>query len=156
MRGRKPTPTRLKLLKGNPGQRRLNAREPSVPAAIPEAPEWLEGISREKWDELTEKLAGAQILTELDADVLALYCETWAEYRAATDEIRSGGRVVKAPSGYPMTSPYVTIRNKALIQLRTLEAELGLTPSARSRLIAAVPAAGAVPGRDDKWAGILP
>ena len=38
MRGRRPKPTRLKLLTGNPGKRPLNDDEPQPQAAIPECP----------------------------------------------------------------------------------------------------------------------
>ena len=36
MRGRKPTPTFLKLVTGNPGHRPINTDEPIVPPALPD------------------------------------------------------------------------------------------------------------------------
>ena len=41
MRGRKPTPTRLKLIHGNPGNRPLNPNKPEPRAAIPTCPSHL-------------------------------------------------------------------------------------------------------------------
>ena len=38
MRGRRPNPTRLKLLTGNPGKRPLNPDEPKPQIAVPECP----------------------------------------------------------------------------------------------------------------------
>ena len=35
MRGRKPSPTHLKLVKGNPGKRPLNVSEPEPEAVLP-------------------------------------------------------------------------------------------------------------------------
>ena len=41
-RGRKPTPTAIKMLEGNPGKRQLNMNEPVPRAKAPRCPTWLE------------------------------------------------------------------------------------------------------------------
>ena len=41
-RGRKPTPTAMKLLEGNPGKRKLNDKEPRPEKKAPSCPKWLE------------------------------------------------------------------------------------------------------------------
>ena len=41
-RGRKPKPTALKLLEGNPGKRPLNEHEPIPPTGKIRCPSWLE------------------------------------------------------------------------------------------------------------------
>ena len=46
MRGRRPKPTRLKMLTGNPGKRPLNHDEPRPEAAIPECPPELGPVAR--------------------------------------------------------------------------------------------------------------
>jgi len=47
MRGRRPKPTRLKMLTGNPGKRPLNGNEPRPAAAVPDVlRSW--GPSRER------------------------------------------------------------------------------------------------------------
>ncbi len=152
MRGRKPQPTRLKVLRGNPGQRQLNAREPQIAAAVPDPPDWLGEDAREKWADLVAVLGDLGILTHVDADVLTLYCETWVEWKEATLQIRESGYVVESPKGDLKASPYVMIRSKALQQLRTLEAELGMTPSSRSRVHTVSPARHS---NKSKWDGIL-
>ena len=38
MRGRRPKPTRIKALTGNPGKRPLNAHEPRPEPALPDCP----------------------------------------------------------------------------------------------------------------------
>ena len=81
MKGPKPTPTRLKVLRGNPGQRPLPGREPQVPAVVPDPPTWLEGEALTKWHEVSTNMAGLGILTRLDRDVLTVYCETWGRRR---------------------------------------------------------------------------
>ncbi|MDD6036563.1 MAG: response regulator [Lachnospiraceae bacterium] len=41
MAGRKPKPTAVKELEGNPGKRKLNKKEPKPEKGMPECPEWL-------------------------------------------------------------------------------------------------------------------
>ena len=48
-RGRKPKPTALKLLEGNPGKRPLNGREPVPPRAALKCPAWL--LPDARWKE---------------------------------------------------------------------------------------------------------
>lgn len=74
MAGRKPKPTFLKLLQGNPGKRELpqNEPQPAKPkGAVPKAPRHLSDPARKQWRVVAKQLAGANILTELDAHALA-------------------------------------------------------------------------------------
>ena len=41
MAGRKPKPTAIKELEGNPGKRKLNKKEPKPEKGMPVCPEWL-------------------------------------------------------------------------------------------------------------------
>lgn len=41
MAGRKLKPTAVKKLEGNPGKRKLNAKEPIPARGMPDCPEWL-------------------------------------------------------------------------------------------------------------------
>lgn len=41
MAGRKPKPTAIKKLEGNPGKRKLNTKEPAPVKGMPTCPEWL-------------------------------------------------------------------------------------------------------------------
>ena len=47
--GRKPTPTTLKELKGNPGRRPLNEAEPKPAARLPSPPAHLSRSARREW-----------------------------------------------------------------------------------------------------------
>lgn len=140
MRGRKPTPTHLKLLRGNPSHRPLNENEAEVePGAEP--PSWLTEEALAYWGPTAEKLEKAGLLSVIDADALALYCDSVATYVEATKQIKKLGRLVKSPSGYPMQSPWLAIQNKSKEQMMKLQLEFGMTQSSRSR-INAKPTAG--------------
>ena len=41
MAGRKPKPTAVKKLEGNPGKRKLNTKEPNPGKGMPDCPAWL-------------------------------------------------------------------------------------------------------------------
>lgn len=66
MRGRRPVPTRMKVLTGNPGKRPLNEYEPQPEPTIPDCPPQLGPIAREEWDRLIGELASLRIITALD------------------------------------------------------------------------------------------
>jgi len=149
MRGRKPKPTAQRQLEGNPGHRRLNAREPQPPApdaaTFDEPPPELAGqpLAAAEWRRLAPMLRQARQITEADRGALIALCLEWGRYIDATSKVQLLGLVVKAPSGYPMTNPYLTIATRALAGCNKLWPELGLTPSSRSRVTAGpLPAAG--------------
>jgi P27 family predicted phage terminase small subunit len=124
------------MLRGNPGCRRLNPDEPE-PERLPAgaaAPDWLIGDARARWDVLAAQLEPLGLLTAIDADALAAYCQVWERWKHAEQELVQFGLVFKTPSGGIAPSPYVGIAHKALTQIRAFEAEFGMTPSARSRV----------------------
>jgi hypothetical protein len=45
LRGRRPKPTAIRVLEGNPGKRAINRREP-IPTGSPEPPAFLKGAAR--------------------------------------------------------------------------------------------------------------
>ena len=68
-RGRR-TPTPLKLLSGNPGQRPVNT-PPPLPAGVPAPPEDLPEGARVLYEQLAGVLAPVGLLTEADGPALA-------------------------------------------------------------------------------------
>lgn len=134
MRGRRPKPTRLKLLTGNPGKRALNAHEPRPEPAVPECPVELGPVARREWDRLAVELSALRILTNLDRAALAAYCGAYAMWAEATEAIQKFGTMVKSPSGFPQQSPYVSIANRQAEIMIRIAAEFGFTPASRSRI----------------------
>ena len=156
MKGRKPTPTALRLLRGNPRKRPVNAREPQ-PTRVPEdlaPPEWLDDAAKLEWRRLAPMLARLGVLTETDGDALAAYCEAWTTWKQATQKIRQFGMVVKANKAgveLPVISPYVKIAERALQSMRAFLVEFGMTPSSRARIHTSAP----VEQPASKWGGHL-
>ena len=141
MKGRKPKPTLLKVLNGNPGKRPLNEREPQPLEGVPERPLWLDGEAQAEWERVVPELQAMGLLSSADRAALAAYCTAWSRWVQAEAQVRKYGPIVKSPEkGFPMKSPYLTIADQALETMRKLMVEFGLTPSSRSRI--RLPAAG--------------
>lgn len=134
MRGRKPKPTKLKILQGNPGRRRLNTREPAVDELQSDCPDFLGTQSRKEWDRIKAVFLEHKILTESDRSALIAYCSAWGRWIEAEEQIKKSGMLIKAPSGYPIHNPWLAISNKAFDQMMKLMVEFGLTPSSRSKI----------------------
>lgn len=134
MRGRRPKPTPLKLLHGNPGRRPINTDEPDFGALLSAPPVHLGPRAVEEWDRLRELFRDQGILTEADRPALAAFCSAYGRWVEAETQLRTSGLLVKSPSGWPIQNPYLSIANKAWEQMHKMMAEFGFTPSGRSRI----------------------
>lgn len=139
MRGRKPKPTRLKLIEGNVGKRPINGREPQLPSARPTCPSHLSPSAKTEWKRLATLLHKVGLLTQIDRTVLATYCQAYGRWVEAERKLATSPPLLKTPAGYVQVSPWITISNKQVELMTRLMAELGLSPSARSRLAVQVP-----------------
>lgn len=133
-RGPPPKPTALRLLEGNPSKRAINAAEPMPTPNAPKMPTWLDRAARLEWRTIVPELASLGLLTVVDRAVLASYCQSYSNLQSAQKVLKIKGMVIKAPSGYPMPRPEVAISHKERLLLKAYCQELGLTPSARSRM----------------------
>jgi P27 family predicted phage terminase small subunit len=91
-------------------------------------------FARGEWARLAPMLRRARQVTEADRAALVALCLEWSRYIDATRRVQRLGPVIKAPSGYPMLNPYLSVANKALQGCNRLWPELGLTPSSRTRV----------------------
>src|SRR5215813_5367813 len=161
-RGRRPVPTHLKVLRGNPGRRALaeSEPEPGKSAQIPEAPAFLLGYACDEWYRIAEELHRLNLLTVVDINPLAAYCDAYARWRTAVEALADmakcdpvlSGLMTETRNGTPIQNPIVVTAAKAANDMVRYAAEFGLTPSARAR-IAAGPFGG--PGGQSKFSGLL-
>ena len=138
MRGRRPQPTILKLLKGNPGRRPLNSREPQPPKPSGRCPAWLTGYGKEAWTDFHKLLTDMSILTAADEFALALLCSAVEEFRHAREVTQKKGRtyVLLTKSGERMVRirPEVGIAVGASARILKFMVEFGLTPASRAKV----------------------
>jgi P27 family predicted phage terminase small subunit len=139
--GRKPLPTAIKELNGNPGKRALNREEPRPvrPRRVPPPPEHLRGLAKTKWQKIAAQLHRMGVLTEVDQDALARYCITYKRWREAEKQVERDGEVILTTNGNQVQNPYLSIANRCMAQLNSLGSEFGLTPSSRAKVHAEPP-----------------
>lgn len=134
MAGRKPKPTALKELAGNPGRRPLNQREPKPQPKLAPCPAWLTGEGRKEYRRLGRVLVDMGVMTTIDRTSFVMRCEAWGRYVDARAQVAKLGTVVKTANGNLIQNPYLPVMNKALEQVAKFDSEFGLTPSSRSRV----------------------
>jgi P27 family predicted phage terminase small subunit len=139
MQGRKPKPTAVKLLSGNPGKRAINRSEPRPQIELPPAPEYLGDDEKHKWAAVVKELHPLGLVTTVDKDALAMYCVIYVRWMKAERMVREKGEIIKTAAGNIIQNPYLAIANRALDQLNKLGAEFGMTPSSRSRVKVELP-----------------
>ena len=100
MPGRRPKPTRLRVIEGNKGKRPLPKNEPQ-PEPGAKAPRGLSPKAKVAWQSLAPKLDRLGILTEIDALAFATFCETFARYQTAKAALEEHGLTYewKSPTG---------------------------------------------------------
>jgi len=141
--GRKPIPTHLKLVTGNPGRRPVDVEaQPRTSISRPDRPGFLNVEAAREWDRIVPELEMAGLLSRIDGAALAGYCSAYALFQraelkiseaAARDEVGQGV-VESSKNGFAQLSQWFVVRNKALEQLRQFLSEFGMSPSTRSRV----------------------
>ncbi|SDO72381.1 phage terminase, small subunit, putative, P27 family [Halomonas shengliensis] len=141
--GRKPKPSHLKAVQGNPGKRAVNHDEPQGDALTeaPPPPAWLDDNGRAAWLHHVEWLVRTKILTRSDLHLFETYCDAYATWRAAVEDVARNGLTVETAMGGISKNPALTAKNEAFRQMTVAGSALGLTPADRARL--------AVPGAKD-------
>ena len=143
-RGRKPTPTHLKLVKGNPGKRPVKRDDVQPDLALPMVPPHLSDEAKVEWGRMSEKLYRLGLLTELDVAMLAGYCQAYGRWvqaeralaKLAEQDEQTSALMVKTTNGNAVQNPLVGTANKALELMNKFAIEFGMSPSSRVRLSA--------------------
>ena len=154
-RGRKPKPTPLKLLEGNPGKRPLPKGEVRLASKAPRCPQWLEEDAKKEWKRMGKILEQMGILTEMDMTAFAGYCQAYARWKEAEEFLSKHGSIIKTPNGYLQQVPQVSISQTNLKILLKFCEQFGLTPSARNRLATMDVEVGTGNEMEDLLGGIL-
>lgn len=116
-RGRKPTPTALRIVNGNPGGRPFNDLEPETDGPLGPPPTGWTQEAAAIWREIVD-LAPANVLTRSDRILVELAARNVANMRAKPD----------LPAALSA-------------EIRRCLAEMGMSPAERTRLTAPKPAA---------------
>jgi phage terminase small subunit len=137
--GRRPQPTALKMLRGNPGKRRPNTHEPAPPPGAVVQPEGLSASAAAIWDELAPICLHMGTLTPADLRPFRTLCELQASLERAS-ALKTVGEWETA----------MKLERDFAGLIRPYYALFGLEPVSRARIT--------VPKADDagnKWDGVI-
>ncbi len=109
-RGTKPKPSHLKIISGNPGKRPINDQEPEIIEPLGTPPAGWQAGAKVLWHEMVD-CAPEAVLTKADRHLMEIAVRLLAQ-------IRSNAEVNAA----------------TVAQFRACLSEMGMTPSARTRL----------------------
>ena len=143
--GRKALPANVHLLRGNPSKLPVSQLlgddviRPEV--AIPPCPKYLGAEGQKEWRRITKYLFGLGLISHIDRAALTGYCDAWDDYVWARKTIEAAaqpgdGRVTDLPSGYKQVSVAVQIKSRSWALMKQFLAEFGMSPAARSRVVA--------------------
>jgi phage terminase small subunit len=124
LRGPKPQPTALKLIKGNPGKRPLKKDEPTLPPPPADAsapPKRLKGAAAEEWARLFPGLVDKGIVHVGNLTMFEEYCYVLGEMRRCENLSKKISADMAIMRGYFKAA--ATFRQ----QLRQLARDIGLT-----------------------------
>lgn len=150
MRGRKPVPTTLRKLHGNPRNAPLPKFEPKPDGDLSDSPGWFNEAQQAAWTYALQN-APPGMLKRIDRGALAVWAVAEDLHRqAATAQAQVGllmrvkTKATKGPDdpGIPVASPYINIINQQAKVMLKAASELGFTPVSRPRVYAGPPAPG--------------
>ena len=138
MAGRRPKPTKLKIVAGTFRKDRGNPKEPKPPTGRMCEPDWLKGEAIWAWRQLSELLGpqGTNVLRRQDRYALMLLCDAYQEYRDARRQVQREGRMIVVSTKYgPSMSkhPLIAVAQDAWRRVRLMLVEFGLTPASVSK-----------------------
>ena len=140
VRGRKPKPSAAHEASGayvkNPQRR--NKREPVAPTGPLEMPNWVreDDIARQCWEQTVCIIGAMKILTQADLHPVAGYCSDFAQWFRLRAMIEQGNVSQMTEHGDKVKVEATQV-HKYQDRMFKFWGEYGMTPSSRSRLIAA-------------------
>lgn len=156
--GRRPQPTALKILRGNPGKRPINQAEPKIATADasfddPPAEITDDQVATTEWRRVAPLLRAAGLVSATERAALTALVQQWSRYLAAHQQVMALGMCIETAKSVPIPNPYLLVADRALAHCQRLWSELGLTPSGRAR--ASKLPAPADDKKPSKWSGLL-
>jgi P27 family predicted phage terminase small subunit len=141
LKGRKRLPEHIREVKGTNRKDRSNPDAPVASADAPRPPAWLSSRRAvEHFGVLRTRIEDLGVASKTDTELLALAATRLAEIEECDELIAEHGRLIESNStkgGLTLrANPAVGQRNEAFRHLQSLLAEFGLTPAARSKIVA--------------------
>lgn len=101
------------------------------------APLWLGEIAMREFSYIVEETESIELLSNLDLHVLAVYCNVYEQYVKCTERIYKDGVMMDNTGSVDaglISHPLFVKQHQLFQQMRQMQTDLGLSPSARARL----------------------
>lgn len=135
MGGRRPLPTKLKIIKGTSRKSRENKNEPKPEQLTKmDPPDDLSERESKVWRGVVESLSACGLFTEVDVNALKNYVRAQARADDACEQIAKTSLIIKTSNGNIVQNPLIGVANRAMEISNRLAVEFGMTPSSRSRI----------------------
>lgn len=155
--GRRPQPTALKMLRGNPSKTPLNGLEPRPPKGEPAKPRTITAGASAIWDEIAPDCVAMGTLTKVDGLAFKTLCELQFTFDIAASQKSAEAfapfTIGEDYNAVPTVKVHAALRleRETAAALRPYYEKFGLEPVGRARI--------QVPKDPDepvsKWAGVL-
>lgn len=148
-KGRKPTPTHIKIVRGD-DERRINRDEPEPEPAdllgvdLKEPPRGIGARGAKVWRRLAPDLVDKHVLSFWDLDLFEQFCQAVADYQELRAKRRAHARdahqhdafTAVGSQGQIVRSPYWQAEQDCRKVILQLSARFGLSPADRAGLVA--------------------
>ena len=135
-------PRVLKLIRGNPGKRPINEKEPKPKPGIPDCTDCLDNQAKIIWVKLIPKVERIGVMTEVDEGPFAAYCESYSLLISAKKQLKKmtlrtvDKRKIKLN---PIFVFLMRVARDAKRDLVRIAGEFGFTASSRTRIVVESP-----------------
>ena len=149
MRGRKPTPTKLKVVKGTARKDRVNPREPVISGDLINPPAHFNDEQRDIWSYAIEH-APPGLLKRLDLSILETWVTAMWIFRQAQLDVQKEGLMTQTINNVDVPNPKVSMMTRQSQIIMKAASEMGFTPSSRTRIVI-----GEEKIKDDPWSKLV-
>lgn len=111
------------------GKRKPRVRRPLKPP-------WLDDYGGRVWDRVIKELEPLGLLSTVDREILAAYCDTASFAKEARSRLMRQGVIIVGQKGEDVKNPAWQIFREASGKISELGSKLALNPSARLRILA--------------------
>jgi P27 family predicted phage terminase small subunit len=132
MAGRNRKPSALRLVHGTRDKHK-NKKEPK-PTGTGKCPAWLNPRAKTVWKNLAPQLELIGLLTDIDGQAFAVYCQSYAELVEAEKELLKNGKTQTTKDGFVRKSPWLSVRDEAHKRMMQIGSQFGFTPASRTRI----------------------
>ena len=106
---------------------------PELESGIPAPPPYMSDVARVEWLRVSEELHAVGLLTMPDRAAMEAYCENYAQYVEAYQQLQQEELVIETPSGKKQ-NPLIKICKDAQQKIYQFTKEFGMTTLSRSKI----------------------